>query len=488
MEVYCLRGSLEQELAFDLRDLLPESCALAAAVNLDEASRYVRDCLVMQEHRGEKSSGIVSAHEGSFHHRKSLGLARNIFRGYDFRNLPGRFAMGHNRYATAGDPNATNNIQPLLFNGKYGPFAIAHNGTLVHAALARENLLADGVLFQSTTDSELFAHQIARSKAQSLEEAVIEAADKMPAAYSFLIMTPDKLIAMKDRFGVRPLSIATIDDGFLVCSEDFSVDQYPEAIHLRDVNPGEMIIFENGEEGFRSVQYSNSEERFCIFEGIYFGHPRSTHHGFTHEDFRQELGRELARENPDLHANCVIPILDSGKHAALGLSSMLSIPYKEYFLRVHNPPNANQRSFTSATPEERERTAYQKLHLRQDKIRERGVVITVDDSIVRATTMTIINKRLRKAGATRIINCISAPPIVDICPYGMDFQDPSQLIAAKLEIDGIRKEIGADELVYLSQDGLRSVVARTYRSGICDGCFTRNYPVPYNSKDFPKSC
>ena len=369
------------------------------------------------------------------------------------------------------------NIQPFFFHDtKYGPFAIAHNGTLANAKSIRENMISNGVVFQSTTDSELLGHLISHSNKKTIDDAIIGMTNDVKAAYSLLVFTPEKLFALRDRFGVRPLSIGKLDGGYLVCSEDYTFDQYPDCKHVRDVDPGEMVIFERDVKDFRSIKYADDKEHFCVFESIYFSHPRTTYNEFFNEDFRMELGRQLYNENPDLKGDVVVPVLDSGKHAAWGLSEAMNVPYREHFLRVHNPPRINLRSFTSATDEERIKTAYQKLHLRKEAVNGKSI-ITVDDSIVRSTTISIINQRLRDAGAKKITNCISSPPIVNICPYGMDFQDTQQLVAYHNSIDEIREKIGSDELIYLSHGGLKDVVKRTYDRGVCMGCFGEKYPL-----------
>ena len=478
-----MEGILENETANALRGLMGEECALAAAVNVENASERVYDCLMLMEHRGEKSSGIVSVMDGELEWKREMGRTRRVFHDYDFeKKLPGKAAIGHNRYATAGAHDSKSNIQPFVFkDSRFGPFAIAHNGQLTDLNNMKEKLKESGALFQSTTDSELMGHLITHSQENPIEDAIRDACYAVTAAYSLLVMTPDKLIGLRDRFGVRPLSIGKMDGGHLMCSEDYVFDQYKDCHHIRDVEPSEMIIFKRGNKDFKSIKYAPGKEFFCVFESIYFSHPRTTYNRFYNEDFRRELGRQIFREHPDLRlkGDVVIPILDSGKYAARGLADISGLQCEEHFLRVHNPPRANRRSFTSSTDEEREKTAYQKLHLREDKVKRKNV-ITVDDSIVRSTTMKIINKRLREAGVENIINCISAPPIKNICPYGMDFQTRKELAAYDNSIEEIKNNIGADELIYLSLHGLDEVVRNTYNRGICRGCFGGEYPLPLN--------
>ncbi len=475
--ILTMEGTWDQEQAATMRDIFPEECGLAAAIHMQNASRYVYDCLMLQEHRGEDSVGIISLDEAAqFHIRRRVGRVREQFFDVVFdERLPGHAAIGHNRYATQGAADALTNIQPLFFqNTKYGAFAIAHNGTFLDRKGLRERLTQEGVVFQSSLDSEVFGHLIARSKAPTLEEAIVDATQDLTAAYALFVFTREKLIALRDPSGVRPMSMARLNGGFLVCSENYTFDQYPSCEPIGDIQPGEMVVFEHNANSFKRIQYAPPEENFCVFEGIYFSDPRSRYNSFYHEDFRFELGRQIFRENPDLVGDCIIPVLDSGKHAAWGLSEASGIPYREHFKRLHNPPRANLRSFTSSNVEERMRTAYQKLHLRKELIQGKRVVI-VDDSVVRSTTIRIINQRLREAGAVEIVNCISSPPIENICPYGMDFQDRQQLVAYERSLEDIRQKVGADRLIYLSLEGLQRVVQETYKCGICSGCFGGTY-------------
>jgi amidophosphoribosyltransferase len=477
--VFFLQGIIEDELNFNLRNLLHEQCGLAAVINIKLASQYVYDCLVLQDHRGEKSAGIISHDGNGFKHRKRMGSVKAEFNDVNFQKmLPGTMASGHNRYATQGDPDSLTNIQPLFFNeSKYGPFASAHNGTLVNSRSIRKELIEKGAIFQSTTDSEIIGHLIAMSKQPTLEKAIIDALKNVKAAYSLLIMTPDKLFAIKDKFGLRPLSVGKLGGGYLVCSETYAMDQFPDIEHIDDILPGEMAIFTKGKKDFRRMQYTKPQERPCVFEWIYFSNPRSTYNGVYHEDFRTECGWEIGEENPRLKADIVVTILDSGKHAARGLAKRLGIEYLEAFQRTHNPPRANKRSFTSSTSEERIRTAYIKIHLRKDMVDGKHV-ITVDDSIVRGNTLRVLNERLKNYGARKITNCIASPPITNICPNGMDFQTTDQLAMVRSgSIEGVRDLVGADNLIYISIHGLNNVVSRTYASAICDGCFSNNYPI-----------
>lgn len=454
---------------------IKEKCGLAAAINLDNASRYVYDCLALMQHRGEASVGIVS-NDGAFSYRRRIGKVMHQFGGYDFSKLPGAMSTGHNRYATSGSPGDITDIQPLIVKkSKFGMFTLAHNGTLAHTSAIEENLIGEGVTFQSSTDSELLIKLITRKGTEDIITAIIESLKEIKAAYSLLIQTNDKIIAVRDKFGVRPLSIGKIKKGYLVASETYVFDQFPECDFVRDVHPGEIVVFEKGKESFTSIQYAQQDEAFCVFEGIYFSNPRSMYKGSYHEDFRKDLGRQLYNDN-NIQADIIIPILDSGKMAAIGVALESGIPYEEAFLRIHDPPRSNNRSFTSPTQKERIQTAHMKLNLRKSSIKGKDVLV-VDDSLVRSNTLKVINQRLREAGAKSIINFISAPPIINICQYGMDFQNKEELAAHNYKIEQIAEKIDADKLVFQSLKGLKKCVKKNYNCGVCSGCFGGKYPI-----------
>lgn len=263
-----------------------------------------------------------------------------------------------------------------------------------------------------------------------------------------------------------------------------SFDQFPDAHFVREVEPGEMVVFSARSDTFSSLRYARDKEFFCVFESIYFSNPRSKFKGIYHEDFRRLVGAQLALENPALRGDVVTPVLDSGKHFAQGLARALSIRdglnyadiYDELFQRSHSPLGGQSRSFTATTTNERVAIVRKKLHLKRESVVNKEVILA-DDSIVRSHTAKILVEMVRKAGAKKVIFCAFFPPIVNVCPNGMDFQTRTQLIAYRRSISSIRKEIGADELIYLSADGLHQVVANTYGGGICSGCFGGTYPV-----------
>lgn len=476
-----LKGNIEEEMNFDLRKIFPENCALAAAINMGSASYRVFECLITQEHRGESGVGMISKKGSDFSQKRRIGSVSTQFSKYKEEAfnaaLPGRIAIGHNRYPTQGNHLDVANIQPLIVEkSKYGSFAIAHNGTLVNVKKIEKMLLEKGAVFQSTTDTELLVHLITNSGKKTMHEAILYALRKVKAAYSLLILTEDRLYAIRDRFGVRPLSIAQCGKGYLVCSETVAFDQFSQVKNVFDVAPGEMIIFQKGKKDFQRLQYAKPDSHFCIFEGIYFSNPRTLYNGYYHEDFRRETGRQIALENPKIKGDVVIPILDSGKHAAIGLAKELKIAYEELFQRTHSYKILQSRSFTAPTFEERKRIVEQKLNLKKGEVDGKDVII-VDDSIVRSTTMKILVQILKNAGARKVIVCIASPPITNVCPNGMDYQETSQIIAYNKTVEEIRNIIEADQLIYLSLNGLKKVVKRTYKCGICSGCFGGRYPI-----------
>lgn len=484
-----LCGPIAQELSFDFRSLFPENCGLAAAINISNASNITGQMLTRVEKRGERGGGIVSRRRGQFSSRRRVGPFSVQFREFNARRfrseLPGRTAIGHCRYATKGDPNNPNNVQPLMVEDSiYGPLAIAHNGTLVNVDQLRSELKKNGCKFDSTSDTEILIHLMLRSGQRSVEGAVLHALSKVVCAYSLLIMTRNKVFAIRDKYGIRPLSVGHIGDGHIICSETVAFDQFPEASYWRDVEPGEMLVFERGKKEPRSVKYAQSEERFCIFECIYFSNPRSRIHGFYHEDFRRAVGMKIAQENPELSGDVIVAILDSGKHFAEGLADALSLRqstpfqqlYREAFQRAHGPLGGQTRSFTAVTTEERVSVVRKKLHLKKEEVIGKRVIV-VDDSIVRSNTAKVIVSMLKSAGAKEVIFAVGFPPIIDVCPSGMDFQTRRQLIAHRRKIESVRCEIGADQLIYLTPKGLYKVVSETYLCGICGGCFDGSYPL-----------
>lgn len=523
--LFLLGRTMADELNFRPEDFAKEKCALFAAVDVPEAAYKTFLGLGFQQKRGEESCGIVSVWNNNFYIRKRLGLISDQFKDVKFdKSLPGNVAIGHNRYGTSGCLRSITNIQPFIFERtKWGKFVIAHNGTLNNTSETESELLNKGAIFQSTSDTEIIGHLIAQSKAPTFKEAILEALDKVQAAYSLLILTPDHLYAIRDRFGLKPLSIARHESGFFISSENYFFNQIPNTRFEADIRPGEMIIFDKRKKYYDRLQYAEANEHFDIFEGIYFSNPRSTYNGYFHEDFRQQCGMQVFRENPHIRGDAVIPVLESGQQAAIGFSKVSKILYKEYVMRVYNTPLLDvSRSFTCPNQAERELVVMWKFDARKGKIKGKHIIV-VDDSWVRGTTMKIFVKMLRDAGAAAVTVVIACPPIVDICPNGNDFRTRPQLGAYrcfsqimhrhlcpqseekpcaksiaecnvileeskfysvnenvafyKATVEEMRREIEADGLYFLTLAGLEKVVSETYKCGICTGCFGGKYPI-----------
>ena len=468
---------LEGEPEKEIEPIFEEECGIAGVYNVPRASQYCFEALSLLEHRGEKSVGIVSEENNVMRYRRRMGKVHEQFVNFDFDKLPGLIASGQNRYATTAASTlvdiegGSSDTQPLIVHrSKFGPFALSHNGTLVNKDSIEKKLVDEGATFQSSTDSELITKLIGKQETGSLEEALVGVTEEIPAAYSLLLQSPGKLIAMRDKFGIRPMSIGRVGEGYIVASESYALEQFPECHDINDIKAGEILIFSDG---LQRIQYTEPDNHFCIFEGIYFSNPRSMHNNCYHEDFRKDLGKQLYHEN-NIDADLIIPILDSGKFAAIGMYNESGIPYEEAFLRIQNPPRSNNRSFTGSSWESRDRAVRKKLNLRKDKVYDKDVVV-IDDTIVRSTTMSIINKRLREAGVRSITTAITAPPVEDVCPYGIDIKTKEELIATNNSIDEIRQKIGSDRLFYISRGGLNKVSEDHYRIGTCTGCFGGKY-------------
>lgn len=477
---FVLEGPIEQELDYDPHRFFKEECGLAAAIGFEGASAIANRALGMLEHRGEKGTGIASVgSDGRIHVEKSKRPARFAFTRTELEEkLPGRVAIAHGRYGTSGG-NSSANIQPLRAENRYGPLVVAHNGNFVNAAPIRESLIEEGANFRSQTDTEVFTALVARSGKETLDDAIIHAATKLEAAFSILVMTPDHTYAIRDRFGIRPLCLASYGEGLLLASEDYAVAQFQGSDLLEEIRPGELVKIDNKTLQVTRRQYAEPDEHFCIFEGFYFGSPFTRHKGVFHEDFRYQAGMELARQNPDIDSttyDLVIPVLDSGKFSARGFADRSGIRYEEALLRNQRMPLESQgRSFTADNDEERAKILREKFFLRHDKVEGKRVVL-VDDSIVRSNTSRLLVQMLRDAGASEVAFMSSAPPIVNICPNGIDFQDKDQLVAAQYDVEQIKETIGASDLRYLDPD-LSGLIKRTYDCGMCTGCFGGNYPV-----------
>src|SRR5262245_19416778 len=423
------------------------------------------------QHRGQESAGIVTSDGKHFHAHRGMGLVSQIFTGELPHNLLGSIAVGHTRYSTTGSSHIRN-AQPLTGDCVRGQIAIAHNGNLTNAAQLRDELEANGAIFQATVDSEIILHLMAQPELDGYENFMVQTIHRLEGAYSLVIMTEQELIGVRDPHGFRPLCIGKLGDAWVLSSETCALDLI-HAKFVRDVEPGEIVII--NKEGLRAIQAFPLQERraFCIFEYVYFARPDSTMAGRNVYKVRVEMGRQLARENP-INADIVVPVPDSGNCAALGYSLESGIPYEMAFIRNHYLV----RSFLQPSQLIRDFNVRVKLNLIPQLVKDKRVII-VDDSIVRGTTCKARVNNLKEAGAKEVHVLVSCPPHMNPCVYGIDFPDRSKLMAANYSVDEIRKYLNADSLHYLSQDGMVKATGLPKES-FCMACYDGNYPVPFD--------
>ena len=430
------------------------------------------------QHRGQESAGIVVNNDGLFSVKKDEGLVSSIFSPEALKKLgEGTMAIGHVRYGTTGG-NGALNAQPIVVNHIKGHLAIAHNGDLVNSFELREELELNGSIFHMTSDTEIIAYLIIKERltAPSIEEAVNRAVNRLKGAYSLVIMSPTKLIAVRDENGMRPLCYGkTEDGGYVIASESCALTTVG-AEFVRDIEPGEILIIDKN--GIRSItdHCKKAPKKTCIFEYIYFARPDSTIDGVNVHNARVKAGECLAQDCP-VGADIVIGVPDSGIDAAIGYSKQSGIPYEIGFIKSRYIA----RTFIAPNQKMREKGVRMKLSAIRDVVEGKRVVM-VDDSIVRGTTCAQIINLLRDAGAKEVHVRISAPPFLNPCYYGTDIDSKENLIACQMSLEEIRKTIGANSLGYLDTKRLCDLIKSEPGVGYCDACFTANYPteVPQN--------
>lgn len=447
-----------------------EECGVLGVFNHPEASNLAYLGLYALQHRGQEGAGICSSDGKQLYVEKSMGLVADIFTEKRLRRLPGYSAIGHNRYSTAGS-SILKNVQPILANFSLGPLAIAHNGNIVNAMELKQELEQDGAIFQSTSDSEVIVHLIAHQRGEDIHERIVKALSKVSGAFSLLILREKELIAVRDPYGVRPLCLGQVDGAYVVASETCALDLI-NAVYVRDVEPGEMVIL--SENGIKSVKaLSSPRKAFCIFEFIYFSRPDSYIFGYKNvNEIRKEFGRQLARESA-VDADIVIPVPDSGVPAALGYAEESGIHFDFGLIRNHYVGR------TFIEPKQSIRHFGVRIKLNPvKKLLEGKRVIVVDDSIVRGTTSKKIIKMIREFGGAKEVHMkISAPPTIGPCFYGIDTPTRQELIASTHMTEEIRKFITADSLSYLSMEGLRKIVSEP--QDYCTACFDNHYPISF---------
>lgn len=450
-----------------------EYCGLFGISGHTEAARMTYFGLYALQHRGQESAGIVTWDGQTIREQKGMGLVADVFNERHLgKELKGNTAIGHIRYSTTG-ASLLRNAQPFLVRFGDLRLAIAHNGNLVNTVELREELEAQGSIFQTTMDSEVFVHLIAKNlKDNTIEDAIMKACKKVKGAFSLLILANDKLIALKDPDGFRPLAIGRLGDNYVFASETCAFDLI-EAEHLRPVNPGEMIVIEDNK--LKSYTYAEcTKKNQCIFELIYFARPDSRVFGEVVYERRKKMGAILSKEKP-VDVDYVMPFPDSGNYAAIGYSQASGIPLELAMIRNHYVG----RTFIQPSQDMRDFSVRVKLNPVPSMIKGKKIMI-IEDSIVRGTTTRTRIKKLREMGAAEIHMRVSCPAIRNPCFYGIDFSSKGELIAANNHEDDIARFLGLDSLHYLSIEGLLSSVEDG--DSYCLACFNGDYPIPCNGK------
>lgn len=425
-------------------------CAIVGIINSKDAAKTAYYGLFSMQHRGQEASGISASNNHNIKTIKNRGLVTEVFNHDSFEVLKGEMAIGHNRYSTAGSDSVLD-AQPVSAKYSLGQISIVHNGNLINKNEVRERLVEDGAIFQSNMDTENILHLIAKSKKEHLQDRIVEAVRQTIGAYCLLILSRSKMFVLRDPYGVRPLSLGRLKDGgYIVASETCAFDLVG-ATFIRDVKPGEMLIFEEGKSEFKSIQlFGQVDPRICAFEYIYFARPDSVIDGKNVYDIRKKLGETLAKKS-NIKADFVVPVPDSGVPAALGYSQFSKIPFEMAIVRNHYVG----RTFIEPTQEMRNLKVKLKLNPMSSVLNGKSVVV-IDDSIVRGTTSKKIVELLRHAGVKEIHMKIAAPEIKHPCRYGIDTPSYAELISANMNVEEVRKFIGADSLEFLSIDELTS--------------------------------
>ncbi len=450
-----------------MRESLNEKCAVVGIFNNEEASKLAYFSLHAMQHRGQEAAGISSGDGKRLHTIKDRGLVMQVFDEEKLETLKGHMAIGHTRYSTAGDDSILD-AQPVHANYDLGQLSIVHNGNLTNHQEVRQELIKQGAIFQSSMDTENLIHLIARSEKEKLKDRIVDAVKKIEGAFSLVFLSRTKMFAMRDRFGFRPLSLGRIGDGYVVASETCAFDLIG-AEYIREVEPGEMLIFEK-DKAPQSIKVFEATPKHCIFEFVYFARPDSQVYGQNVYQNRKNMGIELAKEQP-VEADMVVPVPDGGVPAAIGYSQESGIPYEMGIMRNHYIG----RTFIEPTQEMRDLKVKMKLSPITELIKGKRIIV-IDDSIVRGTTSRRIIRMLKEAGAAEVHMRISSPPTTDPCFYGVDTPDKDKLIAANMRTEEICDYIEADSLAYLSNDALMRSV-QSEGDNFCTACFTGDYIV-----------
>ncbi len=454
-----------------MNDSLREECGVFGIFGAKDAAEMTYLGLYALQHRGQESAGIMASDGKTVLGHKDLGLVTDVFTGKVLSEIRGTLAIGHNRYSTMGS-TLIENAQPLVVAYRYGKICVAHNGNLVNAFDLRSRMERDGSIFQTTSDSEIFLHLIARSKGSTFEDRIRDSLEQVRGAFSALLMTERALVGMRDPKGFRPLCLGRKGDAYCLASETCALD-IVEAKYEREIRPGEVVIVD--EDGIRNFQMESERPwAHCIFELIYFSRPDSTVFGRSVDKVRRSLGRKLAEEHP-ADADLVIAVPDSSNSAALGFSERSGVPFELGLIRNHYIG----RTFIDPVQHVRVKGVRVKYNPVRDILEGRRIVV-VDDSIVRGTTSRQLVKMLRREGAKEIHFRVSSPPITHPCCYGIDTPTRSELIGSSHSVEEIARYLRVDSLGYLSLQGMLDCVESP--EDFCDACFSGDYSIPFEGE------
>ena len=454
-----------------------EKCGLFAIWGTPDASAITYQALFAQQHRGQESAGIAVSDGRTLSGHAGMGLVSQVFNPRMLREeLAGHAAIGHVRYSTTGSSRLCN-AQPLLREYLMGPVAVAHNGNLINAQLLRQQYEEHGHIFQSTTDTEIIVHLLAKPTHAQKHDPLPHVLKHLQGAYSLLFMFPDRIEACRDPWGVRPLVLGKTTDGhWCVASETCAFDAIGATL-VREIEPGEIVRIDQHGVHFRTFDAPAPQQAHCVFEHVYFANPASKIFGQTVHLVRQAMGRQLAIESPVENADYVMPMPDSGRSAALGFAQQSKIPFEEGIV----PNRFVGRTFILPTQGARDRAVAVKLNIIADVVKGKRVVI-VEDSVVRGTTTRSKMLALRSAGAKEIHLRVSCPPIRHPCFYGIDFPTSQELIAHNRTVDQIRDFLEVDSLAYLSLDGMLSCMNKP-REDYCTACWSGHYKIPVDNPE-----
>ncbi len=426
-------------------------CAIVGVFGSADAARVTYYSLFAMQHRGQEATGISSSDGKKIRKVKKKGLVTEVFDEVALKFLVGDMAIGHNRYSTAGSKSIID-AQPIYANYKLGEISVVHNGNLINGKEVKDMLIDEGAIFQSDMDTENIIHLIARSHKEHLKDRIIEALNVIKGAYCLIIQGRNKIFAIRDRYGVRPFALGKLDDGGYIVSSETCAFDLVGAKFIRDVRPGEMIIFDKAKEKYESIQLFEPKPKICAFEYIYFARPDSVIEGKSVYEARKEMGRALANEH-SVDADLVIPVPDSGVSAALGYAQESGIPLELAIVRNHYVG----RTFIEPTQARRDMKVKLKLSPISYTLKDKKIIV-IDDSIVRGTTSKRIIRMLKEAGAKEVHMRIASPAIKYPCKYGIDTPSSEELISANMSEEEIKSYIGADSINFLSVEALKKSI------------------------------